>query len=131
MKLQVFVEKTEDGYYGATQNIPGVIVANGKSFQEMKRDLLKALEFYKEDCDEDTKVLLNRKIEFVYRLDLHNIFKVFKEINKSKFAERIGINPSLFRQYTNNKNIYMSEKRLNKIQIGFYELGAALQNIKL
>ena len=128
MKIKVYVEKSDE-YFGATQNIPGIVVASGTTFDLMKKDLLSALEFYKEDCDPKTKKLLDNEIVFIYDIGLKDFFNEFKVINKTKFAERIGISPSLLRQYTSKKEIYISESRAAKIINEIHALGQELLSV--
>jgi len=136
MGIKVKVEKSADGiYWGTTQNIPGVVTADGKDLNELKENLQEALELYLETAqDIDNKEilkLLSEGIDFEYQLELSELFKKLKVINKSAFANRIGISPSLLRQYSVKKDIYISEERAKKIERELHMLGQELQSIKL
>lgn len=136
MAIKVQVEKSSEGiYWGTTQNIPGVITADGVTFAEMKENLNEALELYFETAEElskeDILMLKNGNIEFEFSLNLSDLFDKFNMINKSKFAEMININSSLLRQYSSNKEVYVSEERAKEIEKGLHSLGEQLQSIRL
>lgn len=135
MAIKVKVEKSSDGlYWGSTQNIPGVVVADGKSIDELKKSLNEAVELYLETAEKhDTKTSkkFNQGFEFEYDFEISDIFNTFEVINKTEFAKKIGINPSLFRKYTSDKQTYISEKRAKDIEKGLHELGRELLAIKL
>jgi len=136
MGIKVKVEKSADGvYWGTTQNIPGVVTADGKDLNALKENLQEALELYLETAQDidDKKILklLSEGIDFEYQLEMSELFKRLKVINKSAFADRIGISPSLLRQYSVNKDIYISEERAKKIEKELHSLGQELQSIRL
>src|SRR5688572_15466088 len=120
MAIKVQIEKTEDGrYYGTTQNISGVVVADGGNLDELKENLKEAVELYLETAethDKETYNKLKEGFELEYDLEISEIFKVFSVLNKSEFAKKIGINASLFRKYTTDKQTYISEKRAKEIE---------------
>lgn len=136
MGIIVKVEKSADGvYWGTTQNIPGVVTADGKDLATLKENLQEALELYLETAqdidDEKILKLLSGGIDFEYHIELSELFKRLKVINKSAFADRIGISPSLLRQYSVKKDIYISEERAKKIEKELHSLGEELQSIRL
>ncbi len=136
MTIKIHVEKNKDGvYWGTTQNIPGVITADGKTFSEMKRNLKDALELYFESAGDPElariKDLKNESIEFEFALNLTELFEKFKIINKTKFAERLNINSSLLRQYASKGHIYVSLERAKEIEKGLHSLGEELQAVRL
>ncbi|RMA56288.1 type II toxin-antitoxin system HicB family antitoxin [Ulvibacter antarcticus] len=136
MGIIVKVEKSADGvYWGTTQNIPGVISADGQDLKELKENLQEALELYLETAQDinNTEIskLLDDGIELEYQIELSELFKKLKVINKSAFATRIGISPSLLRQYSVKKDIYISEERAKKIENELHLLGQELQSIRL
>lgn len=136
MAIKVQVEKSTEGiYWGSTQNIPGGITADGVNFIEMKKNLKEALELYFETAEElsekDILKLKEGEIIFEFSLNLSDLFEKFNMINKSKFAEMININSSLLRQYSSNKEVYVSEQRAKEIERGLHSLGEQLQAIRL
>lgn len=135
-KIKVQVEKTDDGvYWGTTQNIPGVVTADGRTLNELKANITEAIELYLEVAqDIDKKEILelfSNGIKLEYKLELSNLFVQLKVLNKSAFATRIGVSSGLMRQYASNKNIYISEERARKIEEGLHQLGEELQAVKL
>ncbi len=135
MAIKVKVEKSSDSrYWGSTQNIPGVVVSDGYTIEELKENLKDAVELYLETAEEnDQKTYNNFKegFEFEYDFDISDIFNTFEVLNKTEFAKKIGINPSLFRKYTSDKQTYISEKRAKDIEAGLHQLGRELLAIKL
>ena len=136
MGIKVKVEKSANGiYWGTTQNIPGVVTADGQDLKELKDNLQDALELYLETAkDTENNQILNLLaggIELEYQIELSELFKKLKVINKSAFATRIGISPSLLRQYSVKKDIYISEERAKKIEMELHLLGEELQSIRL
>lgn len=136
MSIKIKVEKAKDGtYWGTTQNLPGAITSDGKNLAELKENLQDALQLYYETAedlkDEEIKLLFVKEIELEYEIQLSEIFEKFKVINKSAFAERIGISPSLMRQYASKKDIYVSEERAKKIEKELHLLGEELRAVKL
>jgi predicted RNase H-like HicB family nuclease len=136
MAIKVKIEKSDGRYWGTTQNVPGVVVADGESINDLKDNMKDAVELYleaAEENDKETYQLYKNGFEFEYDLEVSEIFNdVFEVINKTEFAKSIGINASLFRQYTNaNKQTYISEKRAKEIEDGLHRLGKELLSVKL
>ena len=135
MAIKVKIEKAKDGtYWGTTQNIPGVVTADGSSLEELKENLKDAIELYIETA-QDHKIEIDKKLskgfELELEIELSEVFKNIKVLNQSQFAKRIGINPALLRQYATSQNVYVSEKRAKEIQKGLHSLGEELLAIKL
>lgn len=136
MEIKVRVEKSADGsYWGTTQNIPGVVTADGRNLKELKENLQEAIELYLETAEDlkknEISTFLSGNIVLEYQLELSELFEKLKVINKSAFANRIGISPSLMRQYSSNKDIYVSEERAKRIEKELHSLGEELQSIRL
>jgi predicted RNase H-like HicB family nuclease len=135
MAIKVKIEKAKDGtYWGSTQNIPGVVTADGSTLDELKTNLKDAIELYIETAKEHEKEIyekLAKGFELELDIQLSEVFKNVNVLNKSQFAKRVGINPTLMRQYASQKNIYVSEKRAKEIEKGLHDLGEELLAIKL
>lgn len=135
MAVKVKVEKTEDGiYWGTTQNIPGVVTADGSNLEDLKNNLKEALEIYIETAEEHAKEIyaeLSKGFELEFEIELSQVFKKFEVLNKSEFAKLIGINPALMRKYTSDKGTYISEKRAKEIEQGLHRLGEELLSVKI
>ncbi|MAF37142.1 hypothetical protein CL622_08580 [archaeon] len=136
-RIIVCVEKDANGvYWGTTQNIPGVVSADGSSLQEMKENLNDALSLYLETAEDinekEITAMFDNGFELQFKLDLSELFEKIKVLNKSAFAGRVGINPSLLRQYASKSNTtYISESRAKEIEAGLHELGEELQAVRL
>lgn len=135
MAIKVKVERSTDGtFWGTTQNIPGSVTADGSTLEELKINLKDAMELYLETAEEHYKEIFEKfkkGFDFEIEIQLSEVFKQIKVLNKSEFGKRIGINPTLMRQYATKKSIYVSEKRAKEIQKGLNSLGEELLSIKL
>lgn len=135
MAIKVKIEKAKDGtFWGTTQNIPGVVTADGNSLEELKENLNDAIELYVETAQDHKKEIakkLSKGFELELEIQLSEVFKNIKVLNQSQFAKRIGINPALLRQYATQSSVYVSEKRAKEIQKGLHNLGEELLAIKL
>lgn len=64
-----------------------------------------------------------------YRYDLDSLFDYYSFINVSALAKRIGINPSLMRQYKRGQ--YISKEQMGKIEKALREIGTELSAVSL
>ncbi|KGL55149.1 MULTISPECIES: hypothetical protein [Porphyromonas] len=64
-----------------------------------------------------------------YRYDLGSLFDYYSFINVSALAKRIGINPSLMRQYKRGQ--YISKEQMGKIEKALREIGTELSAVSL
>lgn len=135
MAIVVKVERADDGlYWGYTDNIPGVVTASGATLEALKTNMTEAIELTfhtAEELNTDVYKELSEGYVLEYELELSTLFEKIEFLNKTAIAKRFNINPSLFRNYTNNKEIYISEERAKQIEKGFHELGQELMAIKL
>lgn len=132
MKTVALIEKGQDGTFGIyTPDINTTIIGNGETVAEAKEDFQNSLneifESYKEDGEELPDEL--KDIEFEYKFDIASLFNYYNWINVSKFAQLIGINPSLMRQYKQGQ--YISEMQAGKIQQGLRKIGEELISVSL
>lgn len=125
-KVLMTVEASKTGFSIYSENFP--VHGYGKSVAEAKQDLKEAFDelilFYKEE---------NRPFEsdvvFEYNYDLKSIFNYFG-IEGKKLAEKIGMNDSLLRQYTNGITS-PSIKQKKRIEEGLHEIGRELLHVQL
>lgn len=132
MKHTALIEKGKDGTYSVyTADTDAVVVGEGTTVAEAKADFELALQeyddFYKEKGDDAPEDFSDG---FVYKYDIASLFNYFDFINVSKFAKRVGINPSLLRQYKTQQT-YISEAQAQKIEQAFREVGEELSAISL
>ena len=132
MKEIIIIEKGSDGTFSAyPSSIKDTIIGEGNTAEEAKSDFLNSYEeliqFYKEE-GRVPEYLEN--IEFEYTYDLSAFFSYFKFINVSKFAEAIGIEPSLMRHYKIG-DARISREQAKRIENGIHVLASELQKVTL
>ena len=122
-KIKVTVRKEKGVYWANTENIEGIVVADGHSFEEMKKNLQEAFESHLKVCEEDGDIDFVKKykngVEFVYQIDLNG-----------ELGRRLSISPVMMRKYATGKT-KASEKRLKEIEQGIHLIGKELQQISL
>lgn len=131
MKVTAIIEKGKDGLY-AIYMVDDLkdfgLNGTGKSVDEAKRDMLAAYAEIKEMLEAEGKEV--PELEFVYRYDMPSFFDFFDWINISKFAERIGMNASLLRNYKRGAK-FASEEQCRKITDGLRELADELSKAQI
>lgn len=124
MKTLVIIERDKAGYSAYTNDLSIIIHGSGASVQEAKDEMLagyKDLLDYYADSGEPVPEEL-RDLTFEYKYDISAMFNVFDFLNASKFAVRVGISPSLMRQYKSG-DTYISQKQAKKIEAGLHRIG--------
>ncbi len=133
-KIKVTVRKEKGVFWGNTENIEGIVVADGNSLEELKKNMQEAFAFHLEECEKDNDWdFVNRYkngVEFVYEIELDGIGKQLPELNMAELARRIAVSPVMMRKYATGKS-KASEKRLLEIQNGIREIGKELSQITL
>ena len=71
------------------------------------------------------KDLNNGDLEITYKTDIASVFNYLTQIDVTNFAESIGINASLLRQYKTKKAV-ASPKQSKRVIEGLHELGRQL-----
>ncbi len=118
--LNIIIEKTGTGFSGYVQELDGIISV-GDSIPETKDNILSALEL---------KLGNLSKYQIECHVDLEQFFNYYNVINKSAFADYIGMNRSLFRQYV--KGITnLSDKKLLVITDGLHRLANDFKDVNL
>ncbi len=104
MKLTAIIERAQDG--GFTIHTPEVfgVYAPAPTESEAKAEFLEMLEEQAEEIFEQDGAypqwyVPGKGIEVEYTYSLSGFFEAFPFFNASKFAEVVGINPSLMRRY--------------------------------
>ena len=132
-KETVIIEKGKDGSYSAyPSSLKTTIIGEGDTAKEAKEDFVNSyeevIEYYRDEGRSIPGELMD--VEFEYRFDISALFNYFDFINISRFAESIGIEPSLMRHYKSG-NTYISASQKKKIEDGIHSLAAELQQITL
>lgn len=134
-KILVIIEKGSDGLFSAYTPETKSTVLNGQgstveeAINDMKEALQEVIELYQE-TEEKVPNELQGPVEFEYKYDIPSVFNHFDEINLTTFSRKIGVNPSLLRQYKNGL-AFASKKQAEKIKKGLHELGRQLSSAQL
>ncbi|MBP3343032.1 MAG: type II toxin-antitoxin system HicB family antitoxin [Bacteroidales bacterium] len=129
-KIIAIIEKLEqDNFAVRAQNVKGAY-GSGDTEQDAKTDFEQVLkeqaEFYFEKNGQWPDW---RDFEIEYRYDFSAFFDVFPFINITKFAEEVGINPSLMRKYKNRIS-FASDKQKQIIQKKFEEISKKISQVQ-
>lgn len=131
-RVQVYVEKAEDGtYWGTTENLEGVVSAYGSTLAELKNELNKVFAEHLEvarELEEDWVSKYDTGVEFEYKMDLEGFFDLIPEVKIGSIAEKAKINSSLLRQYKTGK-ANASEDQTKKIEKAVHDLGKELLSV--
>lgn len=114
------IEKTGTGFSGYIKEVDGIASASD-SLSEIKSDLLEALQMTNEKIQDE---------QINYVIDLEQFFEYYNVINKTAFADYIGMNRSLFRQYTGGLT-NLSDNKLLDITKGLHRLAKDFSDIVL
>lgn len=124
MKTLVIIERNKAGYSAYTNDLSIIIHGSGASVQEAKDEMMSCyedlLDYYAESGEPVPDEL--KDLTFEYKYDISAMFNVFDFLNASKFAVRVGISPSLMRQYKSG-DTYISQKQAKKIEAGLHRIG--------
>lgn len=132
-KATALIEKGKDGSFSVfSSDIHSTIIGEGATVAEAKADfetsLREVLEMYAETGEPLPDEL--QDIVFEYKYDAASVFDMFNFINVSKFAEWVGISPSLMRHYKAG-DTYISEKQAKKIENGLHKVATELLQVSL
>lgn len=131
-KVIVLIEKDEHGYGAFIDGIVSTIIGEGKTAEEAKEDLLNSysevLSSYSENGESVPEELID--LEFEYKYDISALFNRFDFLNVSKFAQRIGISPSLMRHYKCG-GTYISSEQAKKIENGLHSIAREFLQVLL
>jgi len=133
METTALIEKGKDGTFGVfTPDLQHTIIGEGKTVAEAKSDfensIKEVIASYMETGKQIPKEL--QGVEFVYKYDIASLFNYYSFINVSKFAQMVGINASLMRQYKSG-NQYISENQISKIEDALHKMANEIGAIKL
>ena len=132
MKALAIIEKDGDGYSVFTDNLKTVLHGSGATVIEAKEEMLAGyadlVNLYSEEGRELPSEL--RDLTFVYKYDISSLFNTFDFLNVTKFAERIGVSPSLMRHYKSG-DTYISNRQAKKIEKGLHQIAHDLLMVSL
>lgn len=119
-QIEITVERTKTGYSAYAVKLP--VVTTGKTLEELKQNMLEALNLYYYKSGKKINVDQLKVI-----LDLPQFFSFYKVINAKALAERIGMNQSLLSQYitgTKKPSSLQTKRILEAVQQVGKELSA-------
>src|SRR5690606_2134861 len=93
-KVNMTIIKEDAGYSAHTTIGKNFIATQGDDFEELKENILEALNITFED-----QGFVYEVDEIKFTLDLASFFAFYKVINAKALSERIGMNQSLLAQY--------------------------------
>jgi predicted RNase H-like HicB family nuclease len=121
MKIEMIIERTRTGYSAYATKFPVFTV--GKSLEELKSNILEAVNLYVED----QKMTVTAD-DLRVTLDLPSFFEFYSVINAKALSARIGMNQSLLAQYING-NKKPSPAQTTRILKGVQQVGKELASI--
>ncbi|MBA2562218.1 MAG: type II toxin-antitoxin system HicB family antitoxin [Chitinophagaceae bacterium] len=131
--ITAVIEASKTGFGIYSDDLPG-ITGYGKSIEEAKADIQSAIEDVLEACKVDgtkpMKELNKGNLEFVYKYDMESLFKYFGMFDATNLARKIGLNPSLLRQYKTGVTL-AGPKQKERIEKGLHALGRELLSVRL
>lgn len=123
-KIHITVIKEDAGYSANTLIGEVFIATEGESFEELKTNILEAVNL---SFEEKGFTYNFEEIQIIY--DLQSFFEFYKVINAKALSERIGMNQSLLAQYI--KGIKKpSRNQTNRILNGVQKIGRELTEVK-
>jgi predicted RNase H-like HicB family nuclease len=128
-KIEAIIEASSTGFGVYCPSLPG-ITGYGKTVEDAKADLMSALLETVKAYGKSVPKELQGAIDFNYKYDIASIFDYFGMLDATNLAKRIGINPSLLRQYKSGITT-ASDKQKQKIEHGLHQLGRELLSIRL
>lgn len=130
--VKIIVEKASEGFTAYVPELPGCITF-GNSLDEIKENIKEAISFQLEGMLEDDEAIptnLQGEYNIELKLDVAQVFNLYKSINSSGFAKRIGMSQSLLSQYVNGIK-RPSEKQARRILQGVVDFGNELSHIQI
>ena len=132
MKTLVIIEKGPSGYSAFTENLNTVLHGSGATAKEAKEEMLAGyrdvLSCYEDRGEPVPDELKNLTFQFKY--DISSMFNLLNYLNVSKFAETIGVSPSLMRHYKRG-DTYISQKQAKKIESGLHKIAEEFLSVTL
>lgn len=132
MKLQVIIEKGEEGLWGRIETKDYLPATYGATVEEITSNLRELINDYLENepnkGDFWHNIESSRAVEFEYVYDIQAFFEQFSALNISKIAQLAGINQSLMRQYASGIK-HPSPEQAKKVKKAVHDLGKELLQV--
>lgn len=132
-KLDVIVGQTGNNYSAYIEGLDG-IVATGATLEEIRSNMIEAIDLYIETCKEeglDIPKPLQGDYSLEYRVDVQNLLNMFSGIFTKSGLERLtGINQKQLWHYANGKS-HPRRAQVLKIENALHRLGNELISLRL
>ena len=131
--LRVIIEKAESNYSAYIEGLDG-ITATGNTLDEIKGNMLEAIEAFVEECKElgcEIPEELRGEYDIVFKMDVKSLLDFYNGIFSKAGLERItGINQKQLWHYASGKRIPRPEQSL-KLETALHKLGEELLSVSL
>jgi predicted RNase H-like HicB family nuclease len=130
-KVFVIVEMTDNNYAAYLEQLPGC-VSTGKTFEELKKNIVEAVEFHIEGMREDgEEIPFAEAYELSYRFDPESLLQHYDGIFTNASLERLtGINQRQLQRYAAGTSVPRREQA-DKITKALHNLGKELLAVEL
>lgn len=131
-KVTAVIEASKTGFGIYSEDLPG-ITGYGDTIEQAREDIIAAMQtarkYYLSKKIIPPPYLNVENIKWEFQYDFGSLFSYFP-LDATNFANSIGINASLLRQYKTG-HAKASDKQKKKIEAGLHNLGRQLLEIKL
>lgn len=125
-KIQITIEKNEEGFWAHSTNTDNVISGYGETVEACKENVLECIDVMKEE-----DMFPYQDYTVAYNFDIESLLENYKGILTNAGIERLtGINQRLMYQYATGVKKPRAEQR-KKIEEGLHKLGNELLAIEL
>jgi predicted RNase H-like HicB family nuclease len=122
-KLKIVLEKSSTGYSAYAPEEEGIYTV-GETYEEVKENIVEVIEFraeYLEEMGNSAEAERLRNADIEYFLDIQQFFEQYSMLNKSEFANFIGMNPSMMRKISKGL-VSLSDAKARQIEEGLHRL---------
>ncbi|WP_194972340.1 type II toxin-antitoxin system HicB family antitoxin [Aquiflexum lacus] len=122
-KLKIVLEKSSTGFSAYAPEEEGIYTV-GETYEEVKENIAEVIEFkteYLEEMGNSAEAERLRNADIEYFLDIQQFFEQYSMLNKSEFANFIGMNPSMMRKISKGL-VSLSDAKARQIEEGLHRL---------
>lgn len=131
--LKIIIERAENNYSAYIDGIDGII-ATGKTVDEIKKNMITAIDAFIEECSElgcEIPEELQGDFELTFKMDVQSLLDFYSNIFTKAGLERItGINQKQLWHYASGNRHPRPEQAL-KLETALHKLGEELLSISL
>lgn len=131
--LRIIIERAENNYSAYIDGIDGII-ATGKTVDEIKKNMITAIDAFIEECNElgcEIPEELQGDFELTFKMDVQSLLDFYSNIFTKAGLERItGINQKQLWHYASG-NRHPRPEQVLKLETALHKLGEELLSISL